>query len=192
MNISATSGSSALWNLLASRQASRSSDNSQTGTSTDTSTDTTPRSALPPGPPPPPPGFDLSAMSTSQFAAMGQPPEDPIAGLDSDDDGAVSADEFGLDSANDPVKALFGAIDSDGSGALSMDEIDSFREQMTGGDDASGAKPPPPPPAGAGPGGNDVAGFLQALAERYAQMQGSTSTNADSTTATAAPVDTTA
>ena len=184
---SATSGNSALWSLLASRQTSRSSETSQTCSDADTSASR----ATPPGPPPPPPGFDLSAISTSQFATMGQPPDDPIASLDSDDDGSVSADEFGLDSANDAVKALFSAIDSDGSGALSMDEIDSFREQMTRGDASSGTRPPPPPSSGAGQGG-DVASFLQALAERYAQMQGSGSTTVDSTTAATSTIDATA
>lgn len=104
-------------------------------------------------PPEPPTQFDMSSMSTSQFAGMGgmggaggpppgPPPgggmggpggaggQDPIQSLDSDEDGSVSGDEFGLDGASDEVKALFSAIDGDGDSTLSSDEISSVREQM--------------------------------------------------------------
>ena len=186
MNLNATSassGSSALWSLLAARQASRSNGSSSSASSDAGSTDTQGASARP-GPPPPPSGFDLSSMGTMQFAAMGQAPQDPIASLDSDDDGSVSADEFGLDGASDDVKALFEAIDSDGSGALLSDEIDSFREQMTSSAEAAGGHPDGPPPGGGQGGGSmDVSAFLQELAGRYAAMQadggtGSTRLNA--------------
>ncbi|MFO1337561.1 MAG: hypothetical protein U1F53_04890 [Burkholderiaceae bacterium] len=191
---SANSGVNNLWSLLASRSASSAS---STGSSCAASTrDTTSASTAAPrpdGPPPPPAQFD-SAMSTQQFARMGggmapmgpPPGEDPIASLDADDDGSVSADEFGLDGASDDVQKLFAAMDADGSGALSSDEIATFREQMTG---AEGGRPPEPPmgpPPGTQSGASDTAAeddtaaanaaapdissFLQQLAQRYASM----------------------
>lgn len=170
MNVSSSSASAAnsVWNLLASRasQASRSSaasagDSSYAGTSA--ATTSSPEASRPSGPPPPPSSFEMS-LSTSQFAGMvggqgmapmGPPPgegEDPMASLDTDEDGSVSSEEFGLDEASDDVKALFNAIDSDGSGDLSTDEMSSFRETMIAAMDEAGGPPPgapmgPPPEA---------------------------------------------
>jgi EF-hand domain pair len=195
MNLSATSSSSsstALWSLLAARQASRSSNSSGTSETASSSSPATQTTGAPPGPPPPPSGFDMSSMGTMQFAAMSGRPSDPIASLDSDDDGSVSADEFGLDAASEEVQALFKAIDSDGSGALSSDEIDSFREEMTsqdhkkaGGQPPDGP-PPPPPEGGQGGGSMDVSAFLEQLAQRYASMQTSSETTTTGSTVDAA------
>lgn len=170
MNVSLTSGASSassLWSLLASR-ASASAKSADTSTSySDSSTTEGAASAQrPDGPPPPPAQFDC-AMSTEQFAGMagmmGPPPGgDPIASLDADDDGSVSAEEFGLEGASEEVQNLFAAMDEDGSGELSTDEIDAFREQMM----ASGGRPPQPPAMGAG----DASSFVQQLAERYASL----------------------
>ena len=214
---SAVSGASNLWSLLSSRAASSASAYASSGTSTTTTSASDASSSArtrPDGPPPPPSQFD-SAMSTAQFAQMtgaargGPPPgEDPIASLDSDDDGSVSADEFGLDGASDDVQKLFAAMDEDGSGELSTDEIASFREQMMS---ADGARPPEPPPGPMGPppgeGGTrgdstgstatdassntttsthaqpDIGQFLQQLAQRYASMTADSSESALSVTA---------
>jgi len=130
-----------------------------------------------------PQSFDLSAMSTQQFAGLrGQPPappQDPIAALDADDSGSVSAEEFGLDGASSAMQALFEAIDADADGELSTEETDAFRQQfmqqMAGAD-----RPPPPPRSAAGEGSEDTSttettasedarlrGFLQHLAEVF-------------------------
>lgn len=104
--------------------------------------------------------FDMAGMPTQHFAGLrGAPPQeqgDRIQSLDKNDDGSVSADEFGLDGASNDVKALFKAIDSDGSGALSTDEIESFREQFMQKTGEAGGRPhgahsgpPPGPPSGA-------------------------------------------
>lgn len=80
------------------------------------------------GPPPgPPPDFNPQ-MSTAQFASSRG--GDPIASLDGDQDGSVSAEEFGLGDASSDVQKLFTAIDADQNGALSSDEISSFRSTM--------------------------------------------------------------
>lgn len=157
-----------------------------------------------------PQSFDLSGQSTQAFAGArckGMPPppqgeggKDPIAALDSDGDGSVSAAEFGLDGASASVKQLFAAIDGDGDGALSTAETDAFREKFT--QATGGAHPPPPgPPPGAGSEGvaaqaasgstgasatasatadDELRGFLQQLSElfvkRYADIAAAGST----------------
>ncbi|MEK8034737.1 hypothetical protein AACH06_28295 [Ideonella sp. DXS29W] len=210
---SAASGASNLWSLLSSRAATSTSTASsfsqRTGGTASASNAATGATSRPDGPPPPPSQFD-STMSTAQFAHMagagaarrGPPPgEDPIASLDSDDDGSVSSDEFGLDAASDEVQQLFAAIDEDGSGDLSAGEIDSFREQMMNADGGQPPEPPvpamgPPPAAGdadnAGDTGSsaaitasqpDVSQFLQQLAQRYARLTADQSESALSVTA---------
>jgi len=105
------------------------------------------------GPPPgPPPEFNVQ-RSTTEFAGSRG---DPIASLDSDADGQVSAEEFGLDEAGSDVQELFAAIDADQDGSLSSEEIDSFRSQMqeamaaemkaAGPQGGRGPEGPPPPP----------------------------------------------
>jgi len=114
----------------------------------------------------------MSSQSTAQFAGLGgPPPQDPIASLDADDSGSVSADEFGLDGASSDVQALFKAIDSDGSGDLSTDEITSFREQMMAADNGSGDTTTTATPAANAE--MDVSAFIQQLAQRYADMAAS-------------------
>jgi len=83
-----------------------------------------PRGAHPPGPPP---EFDLQ-RSTVQFAGVRG--ADPIAALDSDQDGAVSTEEFGVDEASAEVLQLFAAIDADEDGSLSSEEMESFRSEV--------------------------------------------------------------
>lgn len=206
MNVSINSGASSVWSLLASRASAASSSSSSSSSTTSsyssTSSDST-TTQRPDGPPPPPSQFDCQ-MSTQQFAGqgggmaqMGPPPEDPIASLDSDDDGSVSADEFGLDGASEDVQNLFSAIDEDDSGDLSTDEIDAFREQMMAADGGRPPEPPMGPPPGAQGSGSsssddsddsststasasnsiDVSSFIQQLAQRYASL---TSTTSDS------------
>ncbi|GAA0768325.1 EF-hand domain-containing protein [Ideonella azotifigens] len=146
MNVSSATSNNSIWQMLTARaQANaRSSATSSTGsaggstntgTADATSSTTTSR---PDGPPPPPSQFDMAMMSTAQFAGMGgMPPggqgrhEDPMASLDSDGDGSVSSDEFGLDKSSDAAQALFKAIDSDGDGAMSAKEMSAFRDKMT-------------------------------------------------------------
>jgi len=189
MNISSTSATSSLWSLLASQAASKTSSASgkSGGEASFSLNEATTADATAPAasdrPPPPPPGqFDV-AGSTMQFAqSMGAPPEDPIQSLDTDGDGAVSADEFGLDSASSDVQRLFSAIDGDGDGSLSTDEIDGFREQMMSAQEGSPSGPPPTSgsggasdsssdSSGAGSGGApDIQAFLQQIASRYLAM----------------------
>lgn len=209
----ASNGASALWSLLSSRAAqasARSSSTAASNFSADASTSSTAAStaatsaATSTQASTTPSRFEL-AQSTTQFAGChrGPPPgEDPIASLDADTNGSVSAEEFGLDGASDEVKALFQAIDGDGSGDLSTDEIDSFREQMMAADQAAGGPPmgpPPGPPPGASPSGSseepttdstasaasqrssssasmDVGAFIQQLASRYASLAGESGT----------------
>lgn len=61
-------------------------------------------------------------------AGMGQ--DGGLGSLDSDDDGSVSAEEFGLDSATESMQQLFEAIDGDEDGSLSSEEIQDFQSQM--------------------------------------------------------------
>ncbi len=198
MSLGITSASTSvnnLWALLASRSPSGtgSSSSGYVASSTAATSDSS-VAGRPDGPPPPPAQFS-SAMSTQQFASMGggtapmgpPPVEDPIASLDTDDDGSVSADEFGLDGAAEELQNLFSAMDADGSGALSSDEIDAFREQMMNADGGRPPEPPigPPPGLQRGTSGDaddgsgatstsaaatDVSSFLQQLAQRYASM----------------------
>lgn len=156
-----------------------------------------------------PQSFDLSSMSTAAFAGprgrSSEPPPDPIASLDTDGSGSVSAEEFGLDGASEDVEALFKAIDADGDGELSTSETDSFREQFmekTGGAERPHGPPPGPPPGRSGSASSDgdsasseasagtsstddarLRSFLQQLAEMYAQVAG---TAGQDTTALAA------
>ncbi|MBK6715251.1 MAG: hypothetical protein IPG57_09165 [Burkholderiales bacterium] len=71
----------------------------------------------PGGPPPGPPPGDMGSS-------------DPLASLDSDEDGAISAEEFGLEGATAQLQQLFDAIDGDEDGSLSTAELKSFHEQM--------------------------------------------------------------
>ncbi|MEY2873172.1 MAG: hypothetical protein RLZZ373_543 [Pseudomonadota bacterium] len=138
------------------------------------------------GPPPgPPPGG---------MGGPGGSGGDPIQSLDSDSDGSVSSDEFGLDEASDEVKALYEAIDSDSDGALSTDEISGFREQMQA---QMGPPPMGPPPQDASNSSTtsisstgtrssqrpDASEMIRMIAARYAEMQSSTSTESLSLTA---------
>jgi hypothetical protein len=126
---------------------------------------------------------------------------DPIQSLDTDSDGSVSSDEFGLDEASDEVKALYAAIDSDSDGALSTDEISGFREQMQA---QMGPPPMGPPPQGASNSSSasasvsstsisstgtrssqrpDASEMIRMIAARYAETQSSTPTESLSLTA---------
>ncbi|OYT89564.1 MAG: hypothetical protein CFE46_03935 [Burkholderiales bacterium PBB6] len=194
-----TSGSYAAASSTAKTATTNATTNASTA-DTDPSTSTT-GSARRGGHHGPPPSSFSSDLSTAQFAGlqqmgggrpMGPPPGDPVASLDSDDSGSVSADEFGLKDASSDVQALFKAIDGDGSGDLSNDEINQFREQFrqdmaaaeaqtptttqsptkTQGRErghGQGDGPPPEPPES---GGIDVNAFLNQLASRYADMMG--------------------
>ncbi len=88
---------------------------------------------------------DLSSEEVSAFESMmaeqrtqgpgGPPPPgmgggDPLSALDSDDDGAIGAEEFGLEGATVQMQQLFDAIDGDEDGSLSAAELKSFHEQM--------------------------------------------------------------
>jgi Ca2+-binding EF-hand superfamily protein len=132
------------------------------------------------GPPPgPPPGG---------MGGPGGAGGDPIQSLDTDSDGSVSSDEFGLDEASDEVKALYAAIDSDSDGALSTDEISGFREQMQA---QMGPPPMGPPPQGASNSSTgtrssqrpDASEMIRMIAARYAETQSSTPTESLSLTA---------
>lgn len=150
------------------------------------------------GPPPgPPPDFNLQ-MSTAQFAgARGSGQGDPIASLDADQDGSVSASEFGLSDASSDVQKLFTAIDADQDGSLSSEEIDSFRSQMQEAmksEMQAGGPPPKPPASDAGSEASSstdawsssqkLATMLQRIAQDYLRVMGSdSSTNSASTQA---------
>lgn len=77
-----------------------------------------------------------SMMAEQRTQGPGGPPppgmggDDPLAALDSDDDGSVSAGEFGLEDATAQMQQLFDAIDSDDDGALGSAEIQDFQAQM--------------------------------------------------------------
>lgn len=110
-----------------------------------------------------PSAFDLSALSTQAFAGWrdgdrsargsdGDAGHDPIARLDANGDGSVSAQEFGLDSSSSTeMQNLFKAIDADGNGELSTDETRSFREAFMQKMQGSDRPPPPPGPPPQGP-----------------------------------------
>lgn len=141
-----------------------------------------------------PQSFDLSALSTQGFAglcAAGQRPPpppgdgaDPIAALDSDGSGTVSAAEFGLEGSSSAMQAMFAAIDGDGDGELSTRETEAFRsamQQAMGAAERPQGPPPGPPPAAAGDTAGSRAGasddsstreelldFLQKLSEMFA------------------------
>lgn len=88
---------------------------------------------------------DLGSEEVSAFESMmaeqrtqgpgGPPPPgmgggEPLSALDSDDDGALSGEEFGLEGATAQMQQLFDAIDGDEDGSLSTAELKSFHEQM--------------------------------------------------------------
>lgn len=148
-SLSSSSGSTAaLLQRLAQQlsASSSSSSSSKTGgyaavaSATSSSANAGRASAAPSGPPPLPPEFSVQRSTVS----MGS---DPIAGLDSNADGQVSAGEFGLTdssagssssstgtdatSSQDKLQKLFKAIDTSGDGQLSTDELSSFRDKMT-------------------------------------------------------------
>jgi hypothetical protein len=94
--------------------------------------------------------FDLSSRSTQVFAGMcgaGQDASDPIAALDGDGSGSVSAEECGLDGASPAMQALFAAIDGNADGELSTSDTDSFHSAME--QALGGAERPPRQPPGA-------------------------------------------
>lgn len=96
-----------------------------------------------------------------------------LKSLDSDNNGSISAQEFGLDNASEAVKTMFKAIDTDGSGDLSQDEVQQFREMLK-----TAAQANPPTANGqeaqgiavGEKGSKDPHHFLDKLAARYAQM----------------------
>ncbi|WP_310461930.1 hypothetical protein [Sphaerotilus sp.] len=118
-------------------------------------------------PPEAPSQFNVQ-RSTSQLAQQsghggpggpGGAGGDPIQSLDSDSDGSVSSDEFGLDSASDEVKKLYAAIDSD-SATTSISSTGTRSSQRP-----------------------DASEMIRMIAARYAEMQSSTSTESLSLTA---------
>jgi Ca2+-binding EF-hand superfamily protein len=133
----------------------------------------------PGGPPPgPPPGEEED--------------EDAISALDTNGDGVVSAEEYGLDSATDEVQQLFAAIDTDGDENLSAEEVASFKETMAAEMQAQGMPPGPPPPrprdaSTTSTDSADVQAVLQRLAEGYLSlMAGSDSSSGSSSFSTVA------
>ncbi|MEX8492915.1 hypothetical protein [Sphaerotilus sp.] len=146
------------------------------------------------GPPPgPPPGG---------MGGAGGAGNDPIQSLDSNSDGSVSSDEFGLSSASDTVKKLYAAIDSNSDGALSTDEISSFRAQMQA-QMNQGQSPMGPPPQDASSSSSsdrstamstssststhsshrpDASEMIRMIAARYAEMSGNSSTSTSAAT----------
>lgn len=127
----------------------------------------------------------------------GPPPEeemeDALSALDTNGDGVVSAEEYGLDSATDEVQQLFAAIDTDGDENLSAEEVSSFKETMAAEMQAQGMPPGPPPPrpqdasSTTSTDSADVQAVLQRLAEGYLSLmagsEGSTSSSTFSTLA---------
>lgn len=80
---------------------------------------------------------ELSSEEVEAFESMmaeqrtqGPGGGDPLATLDADEDGSVSAEEFGLEDATAQMQQLFKAIDGDEDGSLSTEELKSFQEQM--------------------------------------------------------------
>lgn len=78
-------------------------------------------------------GWAGMQMDTQSFATImknGPPPPPPasISELDSDDDGSITVEEFGVSS--DDEDDLFSTIDTDSSGDLSADEVSEFEEKM--------------------------------------------------------------
>lgn len=107
-------------------------------------------------------------------APMGPPPEPPsIASLDADEDGAVSAEEFGLDGASEAVQQLFTEIDSDQDGTLSASEVEAFDSQMQAAMEATrprGEMGPPPPPDGSSTSVDSSSDSLLADAQQTARQ----------------------
>jgi hypothetical protein len=100
-----------------------------------------------------------------------------LKGLDGDNNGSISAQEFGLDNASEAVKTMFKAIDTDGSGELSQDEVQQFREQLKAAAQANpqtmtdpGARRDAQGVAPGEHGPKDPRQFLDKLAARYAQL----------------------
>lgn len=82
-------------------------------------------------------GWAGMRMDTQSFATMtmqGPPPPPPpsLSELDSDDDGTITTEEFGVSSTDgsDEDDDLFNAIDTDDSGDLSADEVSAFEDKM--------------------------------------------------------------
>lgn len=78
-------------------------------------------------------GWAGMQMDTQSFATMMKkgpppPPLPSISELDSDDDGGITVEEFGVSS--DDEDDLFNTIDTDSSGDLSADEVSEFGEKM--------------------------------------------------------------
>lgn len=105
----------------------------------------------------------MQALAASQMqAGMGHPmgpPPPSVTELDQDQDGTVSASEFGLDGASADVQALFEQIDTDQDGTLSAEEMASFDSEMrsfaqalsaAGGEGPPERMGPPPELMGAG------------------------------------------
>ncbi|NDY91165.1 EF-hand domain-containing protein [Ideonella livida] len=174
MHVSSSSGgglAAALWSLTQSQRgaSTASSATSATGATTanfavdgetaSSSSSTGAARGSPPEPPPgPPPAAWGLGQSTQGLAASGPP---ALGDLDSDGDGTVSGEEFGLDGADAQAQALFQAVDSDGDGSLASEEISAFEAERPQG-------PPPGPPPGEPPSGDsassgDSEDALQAL-----------------------------
>lgn len=84
----------------------------------------------PPGPPQgPPPDFEVR-RSTTDFASSRSSSADLMAEFDADGDGAISAEEVGLEGASSEAQAFFAAIDGDADGALSEAELEDMRARM--------------------------------------------------------------
>ena len=145
------------------------------------------------GPPPGPPPGGMGGAGGG---------DDPIQSLDSNSDGSVSSDEFGLDTASDEVKKLYAAIDSDSDGALSTDEISGFREKMQAQMGQDQGQPPmgPPPQESADSGSTtaatsssssssatrssqrpDASEMIRMIAARYAELSGSSTSSSGTT-----------
>jgi hypothetical protein len=100
-----------------------------------------------------------------------------LKGLDGDNNGSISAQEFGLDNASEAVKTMFKAIDTDGSGELSQDEVQQFQEQLKAAAQANpqtmtehGTRHDAQGVAPGEHGPKDPRQFLDKLAARYAQL----------------------
>lgn len=155
----------------------------------------------------------MQALAASQMQAgmgrsMGPPPPPSVTELDQDQDGTVSASEFGLDGASEDVQALFDQIDTDQDGTLSAEEMASFDSEMqsfaqalraAGGEGPPDRMGPPPELLDAGSGtqqgsssrselsqaqqtARDVSAMLERIAQDYLSLTGSDQASVSLTT----------
>lgn len=78
-------------------------------------------------------GWAGMRMDTQSFATMmqGPPPPPSISAPDGDDNGPLTAEEFGMNSSSDDDENdRLNTIDADGGGDLSVDEAGEFEEKM--------------------------------------------------------------